>query len=431
MAAKKGRHVIGKLTARTVQTAKFPPKWHADGGGLYLRVTKGMSKAWVFAYTSPAKPGARREMGLGSYPDVGLEAAREAAAECRRLVKAGVDPIEKRRADKLAKAMERAKAMTFNDCARAYIEANRSGWKNAKHAAQWASTLEAYASPIGTLPVAEVDTALVVKVLEPIWAAKPETASRLRGRIEAVLAWASVAGYRTGDNPARWRGHLDKLLPKRSKVAAVRHHPALPYRRVGEFMAALRQREGMAARALEFVILTAARSGEVRGATWQEIDWEARLWIVPSRRMKASKEHRVPLSDAALDLLENLPRFAGCDLIFPAPMGGMLSDMSLTAVIRRMQGDGAPTWTDEHGEPIVVHGFRSAFRDWAGEVTGYAREVIEHALAHRLKDKAEASYARGTLLEKRRRLMADWAAYCAAVNTSNDANVIAIRGGAD
>lgn len=427
--AKKGRHVLGKLSARFVQTVKYPPKWHSDGGGLYLRVTKEGGKSWVFIYPHPGKLRAQREMGLGSYPSVSLEEARRLADRARQELRDGIDPIEKKKAAKLAKALEQAKAMTFDECATAYIEANRAGWKNDKHAGQWKTTLATYASPIiGKLPVADIDKGLVLKVLEPIWNEKAETASRLRGRIEAVLDWATAREYRTGDNPARWKGHLDKLLPKRSKISTVQHHPALPYARIGAFMIELRKQAGMGALALEFAILTAARSGEVRGATWSEIDLEARRWIIPVERMKAGKEHHVPLSDAALDLLKRLPGLAESALVFPAPRGGVLSDMTLTAVLRRMQGDDAPIWTDTGGEAITVHGFRSTFRDWAGETTAYPREVIEHALAHQLKDKAEAAYQRGSLLDKRRRLMDDWQRFCETPSESKSGGVIPIRG---
>lgn len=279
------------------------------------------------------------------------------------------------------------------------------------------NTLATYASPLlGALPVAEIDTALVVKVLGPIWETRTETATRVRGRIEKVLDWATVSKYRQGENPARWRGHLDKLLANPSKVVKVAHHPALPWRDMGAFMAALRAQEGVAARALEFVILAAARSGEVRGATWEEIDLGAHLWIVPAERMKAKKEHRVPLSRSALALLKKLPREG--NLVFPgAREGKALSDMSLTAVLRRMQRTG-----------ITVHGFRSTFRDWCAESTGFPREVCEHALAHSLPDKVEAAYRRGDLLDKRILLMQAWADYCARPATAAKVTPIRSKG---
>ncbi len=291
---------------------------------------------------------------------------------------------------------------------------SRIEWKNIKHGDQWRNTLATYAYPvIGSLIVSSVEQDHILRILEPIWTTKTETASRLRGRIENILDYATVCRYRKGDNPARWRGHLDKLLAKPSKVAKVKHHAALPYAETSVFMADLRLQAGMGARTLEFAILTAARSGEVRGATWAEVDMEQAVWNIPVERMKADREHRIPLSDAALGLLRLLPRIDGSELLFPNTKGTVLSDMTLTAVLRRM------------GRQITVHGFRSTFRDWAGETTAYPREVIEHALAHLLKDKAEAAYARGTLFDKRRRLMADWAKYCSNITVS--ASVIQIN----
>jgi integrase len=336
---------------------------------------------------------------------VTLAEAREKALACRKLVADGRDPIEERKAALLRAQLEAAKAASFSDCARSYISAHEVGWKNEKHGRQWTATLETYAFPlIGKLPVASVDTGLVLRVLEPIWQSKTETASRLRGRIESILDWATVRGFRQGENPARWKGHLEHQLPARSKVQKVEHRAALPYAEIGIFMAELRQREGISARALEFAILTAARSGEIRGATWGEIDLKAHLWTIPAERMKAGKEHRVPLPEQAIALLSALPRLLGNDLVFPATRGKQLSDMSLTAVLKRM----------DHPD-LTQHGFRSTFRDWAGETTAYPREVIEHALAHQLKDKTEAAYQRGDLLAKRARLMADWGKYCDTV----------------
>ncbi|HEX7636305.1 MAG TPA: integrase arm-type DNA-binding domain-containing protein [Noviherbaspirillum sp.] len=375
--------------------------YYADGGGLYFRVSEFDTKSWAFRFTYAGKA---REMGLGPFPDVSLKEARERAAEARKLLRDGVDPIDQRQAAKSALAAARASALTFEQCATAFIAAKEPEWKNAKHAAQWRSTLETYAYPtIGGILVRDVALPHVLQILEPIWTTKTETATRLRGRIEKVLDFATSKGYRTGDNPSRWRGHLDNLLPTPGKVAKVEHHAALPYLEIGSFMADLRKQAGMGARALEFAILTAARSGEVRGATWEEIDLGGAVWTIPAGRMKAGKEHRVPLSDAAVTLLKALPRIDDSPLLFPNTKGTELSDMTLTAVLRRMN------------RPITAHGFRSTFRDWAGETTAYPREVIEHALAHQLKDKAEAAYARGTLFDKRRRLMDDWARYCNTV----------------
>jgi integrase len=413
---------IEKLSALKVSKLS-KPGCYGDGGNLWLQIGPNGGKAWLFRYTLHGKA---KNMGLGPLHTVTLAEAREKATAARKMLLEGIDPCTEKKA-RLTR-LSAAVAKSFNDCAEDYIKVHRHGWKNEKHADQWTATLETYASPVfGHLPVSEVDTDMVMKVLLPIWTTKTETASRVRGRIESVLGWATTSKFRTGDNPARWKGHLENLLPAAAKVAKVRNHPALPYKQVGAFMAALRQQAGTGAQALEFAILTAARSGEVRGATWQEIDLQAKHWTIPAGRMKAEREHRIPLSDAAVKLLEALPCIEGTDMVFPAPRGGALSDMTLTAVIRRMQGDDAPIWTDTAGQPITAHGFRSTFRDWAGETTAHPREVIEHALAHQLKDKAEAAYARGSLFDKRIRLMADWAAYCAKVQTEQPDNVVELR----
>jgi integrase len=391
------------------------PGFYSVGGvsGLALNISSKFAKSWILRIRIAGK---RRDIGLGGYPSVTLAGAREKARAMRELVESGVDPIDDRRAKKAALAAERAKAMTFAQCVAAYLEAHGDGWKSTKHRSQWESTLTTYAGPvIGNLDVSAVDTGLVLKVLEPIWKDKTETATRLRGRIESVLAWATTRGYRTGENPARWKGHLDTLLAAPSKIQKVVHHAALPFAEVGAFMSELAKQQGFGARALELAILTAARSGEVRGATWEEFDLGAAVWTIPASRMKAGKEHRVPLSDKAVELLKTLTRIAETDVVFPGVKGQPLSDMSLTAVLRRM----------ERGD-LTVHGFRSSFRDWAGETTAYPREVIEHALAHQLQDKAEAAYARGTLFDKRRRLMADWARYCATIQVPAD-NVVTLR----
>ena len=404
---------INKLSPLAV-AAKKEAGYYGDGLGLYLQVSKSGSKSWIFRYKFAKQS---HEIGLGSVSDKNnLARAREKAKELKESLQNGKDPLETRRATKLADALDQANAMTFDQCAAAYIASHRSGWKNAKHASQWQNTLETYASPlIGKLPVAAIDTALVVRVLEPIWLAKTETATRLRGRIEAVLDWAKVMEKRQGDNPARWRGHLDKLLPKQSRVKRTEHHAALPWQQIGEFMLHLRQQEGIAAKAAELAILTACRSGEVRLATWQEFNFDAAMWVIPAERMKAGIEHRVPLSAAVLALLESMPRMG--DLIFPGTKYGKpLSDMSLTAVLKRMKrGD------------LTMHGFRSSFRDWCAEslTNAFPREVCEHALAHRLSDKAEAAYQRGDMFEKRKLLMAAWADYCGTVPTV--ANVSPIR----
>lgn len=407
-----------ELSALVVSKLKTDGRYAVGGAaGLHLRVAGG-SRAWVLRLAVGVRNDGggqqvvhRRDIGLGSYPEISLAEAREKALELRKQVRNGVDPIAEKKIIKARAQLTVAKAKTFQECAEAYIEANRVGWKNPKHAQQWENTLSTYTYPvIGALSVAEIDTGLVLSVLQQktqdkqsLWLAKTETASRLRGRIESILDWASFRGYRQGDNPARWKGHLEHELPARNKVQKVEHHPALPYREIGVFMRKLQQCPGISARALEFAILTAARSGEVRGAKWSEIDLGKRIWIVPAERMKAEKEHRVPLSDPVILLLEQLPKLVDTDLVFPAPRGGQLSDMSLTAVLRRMN----------HGH-ITQHGFRSTFRDWAAETTSYPREVCEHALAHKLADGVEAAYQRGDLLVKRAGLMADWASYCLA-----------------
>ncbi|HEY2658327.1 MAG TPA: integrase arm-type DNA-binding domain-containing protein [Caulobacteraceae bacterium] len=366
--------------------------------GLALQVLPTGGRTWILRASIGGK---RRDMGLGGFPDVTLAGAREAARNARKQIREGKDPIAEARAAASELRAARAKDKTFEECARAYITAHEQGWRNAKHAQQWRNTLSAYAYPvIGSLMVRDVDLTHVLAILEPIWTKKTETATRLRGRIEQVLDWATARGYRKGLNPARWRGHLDKLLARPSKVADIEHHAALPFAQIGAFMQRLRAAHGMGARALEFAILTAARSGEVRGATWSEIDLKEAVWTVPANRMKMGREHRAPLSAAAVKLLKALPRIEGSDLVFPAPRGGSLSDMTLTAVVRRMKVAAVP------------HGFRSTFRDWASECTNYARDVAEMALAHAIGDKVEAAYRRGDLFEKRRLMMADWATFC-------------------
>jgi integrase len=362
--------------------------------------------------------GRAREMGLGSYYDVSLAEARDRARSFRRMVKEGLDPIEERRARRAEQRSERARVMTFRECAEAYIQAHRAGWKNAKHAAQWPSTLEAYVYPVfGDLPVHAVDVRLVMKVIEPIWTVRPETASRVRGRIEAVLDWATACAHRTGENPARWRGHLENLLPNKFKVRKVEHHTALPYGELGAFMAELRRQPGIAARALEFTILTASRTGEVIGARWDEISIVERLWTVPGERMKAGREHRVPLSPQALAILDHMRAIRVGDFVFSGGRGSQpISNMAMSMTLRRMGRGG-----------LTVHGFRSTFRDWAAERTNFPREVAEMALAHTVSDKVEAAYRRGDLFEKRRQLMAAWARY--AASPANRAEIVALAVG--
>jgi integrase len=396
------------MTALAVSRRRQPGVY-ADGGGLYLQVAESGARSWIYRYMLD---GRARWMGLGSLQIVPLVEARDLASKCRKLSAEGRDPIEARKADRALARVESARAMTFKACAEAYIEANKAGWRNAKHAAQWSATLERYAySEFGSIPVQSVDTSMVMKVLEPIWTTKTETASRVRSRIECVLDWAKSREYRQGENPARWRGHIENLLPARSKVRKVEHHRALAYEKVRSFMRTLGREEGNAALAFQFLILTATRTSEVVGARWLEIDMKKKIWTIPAHRIKAGREHRVPLSAPAMAILEKMkkvPPIEGeevehSEFVFPGGKKDQpLSNMALLALLRRM------TRTD-----ITTHGFRSTFRDWASEKTDYPREVAEMALAHAISDKVEAAYRRGDLFEKRRQLMTDWAVYCA------------------
>ncbi|ODV42255.1 integrase [Cupriavidus sp. UYMMa02A] len=395
-----------RLTAIGITRLKTPG-YYADGANLVLQVSKAGTKSWLFRYTLNGK---RREMGLGSCQTVSLSDARERALACRRQLLDGQDPIDTRAEVRRARHAESAKALTFKECATRCISDKRAEWKNAKHAQQWANTLDAYAYPhIGSLDVRSINTGLVRKCLDPIWTVKTETATRLRQRIETVLDWAKVHGYREGDNPAAWRGHLEAVLPKPAKVAKEKNHAALPYSEVHDFTCELQQRPSASSMALEFLILTACRTGEVIGARWIEIDEDAKTWVVPAERMKASKEHVVPLSARALALLKQAKGLANnSEWVFPgASPKRPLSNMAMLELVRGMGT------LDAAGEPITVHGFRSTFRQWVAECTAHPREVAEHALAHRLPDKVEAAYQRGTLLEKRRRLMDDWAQFLA------------------
>lgn len=346
--------------------------------------------------------GKRREMGLGGYPDVTLAGAREKARAARAKIDEGIDPIEDRKASRSALQAQRSSALTFREAASAYISMREIEWSNTKHAEQWRNTLATYADPhIGSILVRDIDQAHVLRVLQPIWLEKTETAKRLRGRIESILDWARVRGYRSGDNPARWRGHLDMLLQAPGKVQKKSHFAALPFGEVGPFLTELQKIEGNGAQALVFAILTACRSGEVRGATWEEIDQKNAIWIIPAERMKAKKEHRVALNDEAMAVLMATREDKRNGLVFPNSKGGMLSDMTLTAALRRMGRS-----------DITAHGFRSTFRDWAAERTDFPREVAEMALAHTIQNKVEAAYRRGDLFEKRRLLMREWGKFC-------------------
>jgi integrase len=377
-------------------------------------VSPAGTKSWIFRYTLDGKS---REMGLGALHTVSLAEARGKAADCRKQLDADIDPLEARDAKKVAIALEAAKSITFAKCAESYIRTHKADWKNAKHADQWTNTIETYCGPIiGSLPVQAIDTGLVMKILEPMWSEKPETATRLRGRIERVLDWAKVSKYRSGENPARWRGHLDKLLPALKKSKRVKHYAALPFNAIGEFIESLRAQEGVAGRALEFVILTAARTGEAISAKWEEIDLVAALWTIPGARMKAGREHRVPLSPAAVKLLQGLEAKRHEGFVFRGPNADApLSNMAMLELLKRMKR------TD-----LTVHGFRSTFRDWASELTNYPTEMCEMALAHAVGDKVEAAYRRGDLFDKRRRLMADWARFCEQPKRSAGAAVVQI-----
>ena len=378
-----------------------------DGGGLYFVSRPPNGASWMYRFNRHGKD---RWMGIGQYPTVSLGDARARASDARRLLIDDVDPIEHRRRQRAQTKLELAKRMTFAQCAGQYIASHKVAWRNSKHRAQWDSTLSTYAYPmIGSLPIASVDTSLVMKVLQPIWTTKPETASRLRGRIEAILNWATVSEFRTGPNPARWRGHLDNLLPARSKIAKVQHHAALPFADLPAFMVELRNQEGVAARALEFLILTAARTGEVIGARWSEINLQDKLWIIPAERMKAGKEHRVPLSARAMEILRTIMPEAieGDTFVFPGNRPKKPhSNMAFLMLLRRMERS-----------DMTAHGLRSSFRDWCAERTNFPSEVAEMALAHAISSKVEAAYRRGDLFDKRRQLMNAWAAYCATPQT--------------
>ena len=406
-----------RLSALAVSRAKaaglYPNGMYADGGGLYLQVSGG-ARSWIFRF---ARAGRTRYMGLGSLGAVTLSEARARAADARRLVSAGEDPIAARDAQQAAARAQAATATTFRQCAESYIGAHKDGWRSAKHTAQWITSLQAYAYPvIGDVPVAAVDVGLVLKILQPIWQAKTETASRLRGRIEAVLSWAKTRGYRSGENPAAWRGHLQNLLPPRRKIRQVRHLSALPYPAIGSFMAELRAEQGVAARALELTVLCATRTSETLGARWHEIDLATKTWTIAAERMKGGKEHRVPLAPAALAILQDMSAIRVGDYIFPGVRAGRpINSRALLNVLERM-----------NRKDITAHGFRSTFRDWCAEQTHFPREICEQALGHAIASAVEAAYRRSDLIEKRRRLMAMWAEYCA---TPSRGDVVAMRRG--
>jgi integrase len=393
------RRTLNRLTAKEAEKLKSPGR-HADGGGLYLSIDNEGRRRWVFLYV---RRGRRVELGLGGGRDLSLALARTEAATLRAILTSGDDPKALRARDHVP---------SFGDSADAYIKTMQTGWRNAKHRAQWSMTLERYCQPIRAIPVDEITTEDVLKILEPLWKRIPETAQRLRGRIENVLDAAKAKGQRSGENPARWRGHLNQLLPKRQSLTRG-HHTAISYDEVPDFMADVRTRPAIAARALEFAILTASRTSEVLGATWEEFDLDKKVWTIPASRMKAAREHRVPLSPRAMEIIEDMQTRSTGGYVFPGPKPNRpLSSMAMAMLLRRMKAE------------ITVHGFRSSFRDWASEATGFPHEVCEMALAHAIANKAEAAYRRGDLFEKRRKLMNAWAGYCA---TPRSARVIALR----
>ena len=391
-----------ELTALEVSRLVAPGK-HPVGSGIYLEINPSGARVWILRTIVGNK---RRHIGLGPYPATTLAQARQKARDARDLIAQGVDPVEHKREIKSALKAQQAKAVSFEQCAVSYIDAHADTWKNAKHRQQWQNTLRTYAFPVlGSLLVKDVAQAHVLSVLEPIWKTKTETATRVRGRIELILDWACARGYRSNDNPARWKGHLDKLLPQPSRLSRAIHHKALPIDQMPAFMAELNQHEGMSCWCLQFAILTASRSGEARGARWDEMDMKKAIWTIPAERMKAGQEHQVPLSSQAMLLLKNLPRTSSPYVFFSAK-GTPLSDMALSMLMRRM------------GQDAVPHGFRSTFRDWAGDKTHYARDLAEAALAHTLTNKVEAAYRRSTALEKRRAMMQDWADFITGSNHS-------------
>jgi integrase len=399
---------MGTFTARGVET-ETELGYHADPDcrGLYLQVTNGksgVSRSWLYRFTSPIT-GKRREMGLGSLQQQPLAKARKRGRELAQQVLDGLDPIEEARKREVALRLEHSKATTFDKAVELCIAAKRHEWSNAKHAVQWTNTLKQYASPIiGKLPIQQIDTGLLLRVLEPIWTTKTETATRVRQRIETVIDYCKARGQFQGENPARLDGHLSELLPKAKKVKRVKHHPALPYPQMHVFMTELRNQRGIAALALEFLILTAARTGEVIGARWEEVDLQNRIWTIPAERMKAGKQHRVPLTDRAVEILQTLQATATNSYIFPGWKAGVDIGLSNGAMLTLMKG--MPYY-----KQYTPHGFRSTFRDWCAERTNYSNEVIEMALAHTITNQVEAAYRRGDLFEKRIRLMADWGKY--------------------
>jgi len=388
---------------------------HAVGGvaGLLLQVTKNNTRSWILRAVIGTK---RRDIGLGGYPDVTLSQARDKARKTRGKIDEGIDPIEEKRIAKEQLIITQLSRISFDEAVRRFLKNKNNEFSNKKHAAQWENTLKTYASPvIGKLPVSEIELPHILQILQPIWLDKTETAKRVRGRIENVLNWATVSQFRSGENPARWKGHLDNILPKPSKVTKVKHHKSLPWQELGAFIQELKLKKGIAARALEFLILTATRSGEVRNAVWSEIDLESNLWVIPAERMKAGKEHKIPLANETINILKALPIIEDNEYLFPAPRGGSLSDMTLSTIVKRM------------GVEAVPHGFRSTFRDWCAEETNFPNNVAEMALAHTISNKVEAAYRRGDLLVKRTLLMKQWAKFCYTIKKED--NVVTLKKG--
>jgi integrase len=411
---------LNRLSQLQVKNAGEKGSLH-DGGGLYLQVSKTGTKSWLFCYRLN---GREREMGLGAYPIVSLAEARGKRDEYRKLLAQKIDPLEARKEEEARSRFAAAHAKTFQQCAEAFIEAQQDGWKNKKHIQQWTNTLKTYVYPvIGKFSVQDIDVDAVMKVLEPIWKTKTETANRTRGRIEKVLDWAAARGLRKGENPALWRGKLGHLLAHRSKIQKVKHHPALPYQEIGEFMAILKEQPSLDARALEFTIFTVARTNEVIKARWEEMDLDNKVWTIPAARMKAGREHRIPLTQEAIDVLRQALELTGQNnkkgtfpkngWVFPGRIKDKsLSGMAMLMLLRRMER-----------KDITVHGFRSTFRDWAAEQTAFPREVAEAALAHATGDKVEAAYFRSDLFDKRRRMMEAWERYCVTMPLAKKDNV--------
>ena len=384
----------------SINRLKEPGLWAVGGvAGLYLHVNARGARSWILRVVVGDK---RRDMGLGGYPDIGVADARQKAREARLKIEQGVDPILLRKQAKSELMALQATDKTFEQAAGEYIKIHADSWSNDKHRKQWERTLTAYAFPVvGKLSLRHIRQEHILKILEPIWTTKTETATRVRGRMESILDWAKVKGLRSGENPAAWKGHLDHMLPAPTRLKKIEHLTAVPVREMPGFMVKLRQAAGIAAQALEFLILTAARSGEVRGITWEEVSLDDALWIVPAERMKMKKEHRVPLSNRAVDILKSQPRIDGNPLVFPAPRGSQMSDATMSAVLKRMNVD------------ATVHGFRSSFRDWCGDYTNYPRDLAEQCLAHGADDPVEAAYRRGDALERRREIMNEWSKFIA------------------